>query len=267
MANYIETHTEGKISDESNESELIVWLRDNNLTRAIPIFLNEDITLNELVSMGEDTSFLRQYLIDLEIPKSLSTRITFKISQILKGRDNEERKQENIIQQQPPKAIRVIVSVEEDAAINELKEHKNKLSTAIQDIITENNKVIEIENKIKSDVNAQFNKLMTMMVSKQEEILNELKSKSSKYKSELNSASQQLLQREEIVSNVIKSCENMIEENNMHRNERKQQILSTKNEILQQMSDDIKFNQYDTKFSFNHSSISPVNNTYCVRTF
>ena len=89
MANHVDSQTEGKINEGSNESELNIWLRENNLTAAIPVFSDEGITFDELLAMGEDTSFLRQYLIDLEIPKSLSTRITFKINQILKNRDNK----------------------------------------------------------------------------------------------------------------------------------------------------------------------------------
>ena len=118
MANYVEVNNEGKTNESTNESELIVWLRDNNLNEAIPILQKENISFNELLSMGEDVSFLKQCLIDLHIPKSLSTKITFKINQILKNRDNEEKKQDNMAQ---PPIIRVVVSAEEDSAINELK--------------------------------------------------------------------------------------------------------------------------------------------------
>ena len=55
MANYIDAQTdEGKVNADSNEYELIVWLRGNNLNEAIPILQNENISFNELLSMGED---------------------------------------------------------------------------------------------------------------------------------------------------------------------------------------------------------------------
>ena len=104
-------------------------VKTNNLNEAIPTFERENISFNELLSMGEDSSFLRQYLIDLEITKSLSTRITFKINQILKNRDNDndenaENKDQDIVQpQQIPQQslVHIIISEEEDEAMIKLR--------------------------------------------------------------------------------------------------------------------------------------------------
>ena len=72
MAHYVDTKThEGEQNQNlnNNESKLIIWwLRNNNLSDAIPSFEKEDITLYELLSMGgwEKKSLLRQYLEDIK---------------------------------------------------------------------------------------------------------------------------------------------------------------------------------------------------------
>ena len=94
MTNFVDTETEGQITVSKNENidaELLVWLQDNNFMDVIPMFKVENITLKELISMGEDMEYLRQYLLEINISKSLVTRITFRIKKVVdKKADNEQ---------------------------------------------------------------------------------------------------------------------------------------------------------------------------------
>ena len=259
MASYIDAYTdEGKVNADSNDSELNVWLRDNNLSDSITVFQKEKMTLNELLSMGEDTSFLRQYLIDLEIPKSLSTRITFKINQILKNRHNDAQNEEKTEKIQHSNS-HIIIWQEEEEAINKLRQYKNHVSLSLQSLMNKSNKLIEQENKLKSEINAQFNHLRDQITIKQKQVLKDLNDKVQEYQLEIENESQQLLEKDEAVSNAIKSCEGMINENEMNRNQRKKQILSSVNDALQtQTPTDHELIGYTIAVKFDQNSFSSV---------
>ena len=259
MSNYIDTQTEGKLNADTNESQLVIWLRDNNLNEAISIFEKENISFNELLSMGEDVSFLRQYLIDLQIAKPLCTRIVFKINKMLKNRDNDNnvKKKQHIILIQSQKPVHIIISEEEDEAINNLKEYKNELTLSLQQLLQEKNQLLADEKKIKSEINLKFNNLINIINTKQKQVLRDLSNMTSKFKSDINAKSEQISQKKEIVINTMKACEHMINQNIMDRNERKKEILSMTNDILKQ-KEEKELNEYVIDFSFNQTAVSSV---------
>ena len=248
MANYVDTPDEGKV--DSNDSQLDLWLKDNNLSDAIPVFQKEKMTFNELLSLGEDISFLRQYL-------SLSTRITSKINQLLKNRDNNYESEEKKEDLQHLRT-RIIISEEEDEAINKLQEYENNLSLSIKSLSALNNEITKRENELKSEINAQFNGLINQISLKQEQVLKDLNDKVSKYQSEINNKSGSISQTAESVATAIKSCESMINSNQIDRNQRKKQVLSIANDILPTKQPKPASTKYTIDFQLDHESISPV---------
>ena len=137
--------------------------------------------------------------------------------------------------------VHVIISEEENEALQKLKAYENEISKTMQKLMVENEKLIENENKVKSEINAKFNNLINVISMKQEQMLNNLKIITQKNQSKMNANSQILKQQQIITKNAIKSCEYVLKENNEATNQRKQQVLSIQNEALK---DKIK-NQYD----------------------
>ena len=87
-------------NDEDNqeaveESNLVLWLKENNYEETIPIFEKETVTLEELVEMGEDKEVIRQYLKDINIPFRFITRIAFRIKKMYERKNDNQKKEEN----------------------------------------------------------------------------------------------------------------------------------------------------------------------------
>ena len=251
---------------KGDESELVTWLKQNDFKQVVPIFKEADISFSELISMGENIKFLRQYLNDLNIPKSFITRIEFKITKMLESikddkNDNDEDEKENISSKQQ-KVLRIIMSQKEDEAIKKLKDYTNKISLTMKHLMTENNALIENEKKLKSEINAEFNNLINLISIKQEEMLNNLKNITQKNQSTITAKSQDLQQRQELTQNAIKSCENMLEGSNMDLNDREQKIVSMTNDILRKR---VEYYRADAiKFKFNKHAVTSVNSLFCI---
>ena len=265
MAHLLETQIEGRIC---GESELVSWLKHNSFNEAIPIFKQENITLNELILMGQQNGdYLRQYLFDINIPKSLITRITFKIKAILTSRninnnndDNNEQKEDILTQN----IVRIVISQEEEDAINKLKKYENNISHKLQHLLLQNETMTQNENKIKSEINANFNHLINSISNKQQEILKTIETIKQKNQRQIQAKCQILQQQQEITRNVVESCENMLhnQDQNLYRNERKKQILSVTNDILNQkqtlINDNSTADTINYKYHFNQQTLSSV---------
>eukprot|EP01084_Bolivina_argentea_P173984 301377_1 len=103
MAAYLDE--EGIIGNDTNSSELIQWLRDNNLQHIIPIFNKENMTMDELIEYSKDENEFKNYLKSLQIPQPSIHRICFKLKTKLNNNNNNKSKS---------KIIRIIISDEED---------------------------------------------------------------------------------------------------------------------------------------------------------
>eukprot|EP01083_Nonionella_stella_P266829 902111_1 len=109
MANYVEEGKADLENDTNNDTEIAKWLTKNNLQQLIPIFTQENMTMDELISLGEDPADLKEYLNDLKVPKPSITRICSKIKKLHNKPNNNNNKSIS-------KILKIVVSQEEEAA-------------------------------------------------------------------------------------------------------------------------------------------------------
>eukprot|EP01084_Bolivina_argentea_P178888 309178_1 len=63
----------------NSDSEIAKWLKAQNLQKLIPLFAQEDMTLDELFEFADDEVNFKQYLKELNVPKASVFRILSKI--------------------------------------------------------------------------------------------------------------------------------------------------------------------------------------------
>ena len=247
MANWVETD-EGKITENERDydQELVNWLKQHNFESVIGILIQQNITLNTLISLAEDND-LKEYLNELNIEKATILLINSKIKQIIKNRDKSQIRH-------------IILSEQENEAIENLKKHNKKISNALNRLSSQKIQIIKKEQQLKSEINAKFDKLITMISNKQEMIMKEITNQSQIIQSKITENSQILTQKQEITKNVLLSCNNLLTTNDMDKSQRKAQILSISNDVL---NDEVGTYRSDSiECSFNDDNLSTVNIIY-----
>eukprot|EP01084_Bolivina_argentea_P226430 382500_1 len=124
--------------------------------------------MDELISLGEDPADLKEYLNDLKVPKPSITRICSKIKKLHNKPINDN------VNKTISKIVKIVVSQEEEQATNKLSEYKVHISSLIKQLSNLNETVTQNEAKLKSDINAEFNKLINLISNKQESLLKQL---------------------------------------------------------------------------------------------
>merc|ERR1712244_39907 len=121
MSNWANIEATGGNDDDNdssqNESQIVEWLKDNNLEQIIPKFKEENMTMDELVSLGQDIDDLKEYLKSLNIAKPSILRICSKIKNRLnqKNKDNEDNDIDlDINKNIPPKVVRIVLTQNEE---------------------------------------------------------------------------------------------------------------------------------------------------------
>eukprot|EP01084_Bolivina_argentea_P173981 301367_1 len=191
------------------------------------------MTMDELISLGEDPADLKEYLNDLQVPKPSITRICSKIKKL----HNKS----------VSKMLKIVIS-----------EDNSHISSLIKQLSILNETVTQNEAKLKSDINAEFNKLINSISNKQEALLKQLHKIAEDKKSVINAKSQQLQERLQKTQNMMKSCDELLENTSIDKYERKKKILSMINDILNEKIQekhvtDIEANIF---FQFNGESVS-----------
>ena len=145
------------------------------------------------------------------------------------------------------------MSEEENKAMENLKQYNDKISNVLQSLSIEQAKLIENEKNMKSEINAQFNYLINTIVGKQEKILKQLNDETKNYQSQINKTSKMLQEKQEISTNIIASCNNMLRDNNMNKMDRKKQIISMAKQVINEpisiyrpQTIQCRFNQQET---------------------
>eukprot|EP01084_Bolivina_argentea_P253623 426121_1 len=126
--------------------------------------------MEDLLEDCEDGKALTTYLKSLKIPQPLIHRICFKINKKLNMKKNNNSNKGN----NKPKIVRIFVSDEEDKAIRELNICSIKIASLISESQQENNDVMVTKQKVKSQINAEFNNLINVISNKQENVLKTL---------------------------------------------------------------------------------------------
>eukprot|EP01084_Bolivina_argentea_P278359 475496_1 len=209
------------------------------LAKLVPLFVNEQMTLDELISFSDDEEYFKNYLTELNIPKSSQWRILSSIKRTKQARlsqNNQENKMDdskndhnNDISQR--KISRVRVTDEEDEAINDLEKYNENLLSLITELNALNDAVIHNEQQTKSKINAQFNKLINTISNKQEQVFKELNQLSKQKSMEINTKIKQIEEKQKQAENAKLTCYTTIENSNIDRKQRKKTIISTANSI------------------------------------
>eukprot|EP01084_Bolivina_argentea_P196390 336654_1 len=86
MTHSVDTDEGTNTQDSHNTSDLVQWLKSSNLAKLIPLFVNEQMTLDELISFSDDEEYFKNYLTELNIPKSSQWRILSSIKRTKQAR-------------------------------------------------------------------------------------------------------------------------------------------------------------------------------------
>eukprot|EP01084_Bolivina_argentea_P278358 475495_1 len=239
MAHTLDTDEGTNTQDSRNSSDLVQWLKSNNLKKLIPLFANEEMTLDELISFSDNEEYFKNYLTELNIPKASQWRILSSIKTTKQARilqNNQEHKiydsknnDDNDINQHTISRIRV--TDEEDEAINKLEKYNENLLSLIKELTTLNNSVIHNEQETKSKINAQFDQLINIINNKQEQVLKTLDQLSKQKSMEINTQIKNIQEKQKQAENAKLTCYTTIENSNIDREQRKKMIISTANNI------------------------------------
>lgn len=238
----------------NGENELATWLMTNNLHHVISPLQSQNISLDELLELASDPEFnLRQYLIDLEIDSPSITRISYKINKLLNDRHRDDPHK--------PAVVRVIMSQQEDEALNELAEYHQEITSLLTSISAASDQVIANEITTKSMINDAFERLSIRIQQQHQMMLDKLQNESRRKLKMFTEATVDLHHKQEIAKNFLETWDRMLSNGDWDKNERKQEIVSmvrgvTAKRIKRKCTANIPT---DFEFIFNESSIAPVN--------
>eukprot|EP01084_Bolivina_argentea_P238680 400984_1 len=242
----------------TNKAELEQWLIENNLQNAVSIFKEQNMTMEELLEYGEDENALTDYLKSLKLPQPLIHRICFKINKKLTTKNNNNQNNNNNNSNNKQKIIRIFVTDEEDKAMRELNICSIKIASLVNESQQECNNIMTTKQKLKSQINAKFNNLINVISNKQENVLKTLDELTKNIYRTTNSNLQHLVEQQKNVEKAIKQCNELLENIDIDKRERKQMVISTMNNIVKKVNKEIAMDNSpnDIVFTFNNHSIT-----------
>ena len=91
MTTWVDNESQSRLNDndEVKESQLIPWLKQNNLDEAIEAFRSQNITLDDLIELEEE-QHLDTYLQKLNVSDPLCIRMNAKMQKLSKSRPNKQ---------------------------------------------------------------------------------------------------------------------------------------------------------------------------------
>eukprot|EP01083_Nonionella_stella_P080144 220064_1 len=254
MAAYGVDTEEGVSSTQTvnSDSEIAKWLKAQNLQKLIPLFAQEDMTLDELIEFADDEVNFKQYLKELNVPKASVFRI---LSKIKKTKQSKSPSASNDAVSNP-NAVVVITQKEQDA-MDSLSKRNENINALMQRLAEQDEKVSQNEQSVQSTINEEYTHLIDLIQKSQDTALKTLRGIAKQKKSEISTRLQQLEAHQNNTKNAMKSCNGFVYNVNMERTQRQTQILSTVDGVMKQ---DIPQNIGDVSseivFTFHKDGIS-----------
>eukprot|EP01083_Nonionella_stella_P174299 603837_1 len=254
MAAYGVDTEEGVSSTQTvnSDSEIAKWLKAQNLQKLIPLFAQEDMTLDELIEFADDEVNFKQYLKELNVPKASVFRI---LSKIKKTKQSKSPSASNDAVSNP-NAVVVITQKEQDA-MDSLSKRNENINALMQRLAEQDEKVSQNEQSVQSTINEEYTHLIDLIQKSQDTALKTLRGIAKQKKSEISTRLQQLETQQNNTKNAMKSCNGFVYNVNMERTQRQMQILSTVDGVMKQ---DIPQNIGDVSseivFTFHKDGIS-----------
>eukprot|EP01083_Nonionella_stella_P080141 220057_1 len=231
MAAYGVDTEEGVSSTQTvnSDSEIAKWLKAQNLQKLIPLFAQEDMTLDELIEFADDEVNFKQYLKELNVPKASVFRI---LSKIKKTKQSKSPSASNDAVSNP-NAVVVITQKEQDA-MDSLSKRNENINALMQRLAEQDEKVSQNEQSVQSTINEEYTHLIDLIQKSQDTALKTLRGIAKQKKSEISTRLQQLEAHQNNTKNAMKSCNGFVYNVNMERTQRQTQILSTVDGVMKQ---------------------------------
>ena len=159
--------------------------------------------------------------------------------------------------QHKPIKVRAEMTERENKAINKLKAYNDKVSKQLKILNKEKDKSIQNEKVLRSQINAEFHNLINLIYDKRKKILNDLSKVSFNIQTEIYEQTQKIKQRQTQIINSLKTCQEIVENSNVNKSEREEEIVKMVNDAVPQ-----NINQFQTKTlkaSSDKTAISKVN--------
>eukprot|EP01083_Nonionella_stella_P163881 540839_1 len=232
-----------------------IWLKQNKLDHLITKFKEVRLEIDELIDLtNEDDEFLNSLIASNTINATDKIRIKRAVKKMNKSQNSDREKM---------KVITVVVSDQEESAINKLNEQKQKV-TALMDRLKQNqNDVNGNTEKCKMEIDTKFNNLFTAFEQEKQKIIKGLYSISKQKSAEIGALSEALQSTMTKFNTTLDSCNKLITDCHMDRFERKQKILSLcKEAVTQPISDDSGINT-QIIFKFNDDAMATCLSSLC----
>lgn len=165
LAFYDTEQREGEGQREASGLEL--WLKQNNLNELIPVFCREsNLTLEDIVDMYHFGDF-EIFCADYKMENALQIRLVSKI----------KRMDAMAVQ---PQVIRVVISEQEQSAMDKLKEIENALDDALKANTQKTETLLEEMEATDAEIDAVFGCFMQRVQERQKSLKDALSEQSGK---------------------------------------------------------------------------------------
>eukprot|EP01084_Bolivina_argentea_P200994 343606_1 len=142
--------------------------------------------------------------------------------------------------------------------MDELNEYNTYISSLINQLSLSKDTFIQNHKKTKSQINAQFNNLINLINNNQEIVLKTLDTILQNNQSVIYAKSQQLQKALKTAQNTMKACDELLDNVEINKYERKKKVLAMTNNILNdKIQKDVVDISTNIFFEFNEEAISP----------
>eukprot|EP01084_Bolivina_argentea_P036147 66918_1 len=198
------------------ENQTAIWLKKNKLTHLIEKFQKIQIELDELVDLtNESDDFLNSLMESNTITSTDKIRIKRAVKLM-----NKPKNKENV------KVVTVLVSDQEEAAMNQLNQQKLYATSLINELKKYQNEIDINTETCRNEIDAKFKNIFIKLEQQKQNIINELNNISQQKTSAVCAKTQQVKKAETTYDTALNSCNQLLQNCNVDRFERKQKILS-----------------------------------------
>eukprot|EP01083_Nonionella_stella_P194203 716350_1 len=227
------------------------WVADNKFNDIKELFIRYNMTT--LASLSTQSTEFSAFIADQTLLRTKSEFIP-KIFNAIQTLQTIHHSNPN-----PTQLVRIVISEEEDNAINQLRGYNANISSSIRELLSLQDKLDDNKKTIESQIETAFTDLVHSINAQKQMLLQELENIALIKTSQIHVRSQSLLERQDITNNVMEMCDKLIQNSDVNVIERRAQIVSMVNDVVHQtVSQNIAAISTDITFTFNLSDIESI---------
>eukprot|EP01083_Nonionella_stella_P232005 818828_1 len=232
---------------ENDPFEFIQWVSHHDLDQIKPFLVKHNMTtasaLNpsseEYVQLISDRSLYQTIVVRHVLPKLM------KAMQTIPSVNPK------------PKVIRIVVSKEEEEAMETLNKYSTKLHHLTQQMTASDTQLTQNTKECDQKIQESFNQFIKLITSKQQQIRYDLTQIENKKRAKIQQQTEKLHDEQKKIHNALKTCMALQEDQSMDRKQRTQQIVSkVQNLMSEKATDHMTSIDITIEFSFNQETAS-----------